>query len=130
MAGCTCPDTEAVRRPEDHEPTCPLALPVSKEQLAAIELGQALTGLGPDTDRALMVTLRLPNGQYVKDIWLSAKDVDALTDGAIAIGEHRLCFEAEQAAAPLPIDDDVTDDQVSDVFSGFATLLGSVDGEL
>lgn len=103
----------------------------SPEQLAAIELGAALTGLGPDDDRALMVTIRLADGTFVKDVWLSAKDVDALTDGAIAIGEHRLCFEAEAAAAPLPLaEDDLTDSDVNDVFTGFASLLGAEDGEL
>jgi hypothetical protein len=103
----------------------------SREELAAIELGAALTGLGPDDDRALMVTLRLPDGAFVKDVWLSTKDVDALTDGCIAIGEHRLCFEAEAAAEPLPLaEDDLTDGDVHDVFSGFASLLGAEDGEL
>lgn len=103
----------------------------SREELAAIELAQALIGLGPDDDRALMVTLRLPDGTFVKDVWLSTKDVDALTDGCISMGENRLCFEAEAAAAPLPLaEDDLTDSDVNAMFTGLAGLLGAEDGQL
>ena len=109
----------------------------SPEELAAIELKHALANLGPDTDRALMLTLRLSSGQYVGDVWLSATDVTALTDGAFAMSlvadsESQIrAFGDQDAADPLPLsEDDLTDTDVRDVFSNFATLLGSEDGEL
>jgi hypothetical protein len=109
----------------------------SEQELAAIELKRALANLGPDTDRALMVTLRLPSGQYVGDVWLSATDITALTDGAFAMSlvadaEAQIrAFDDQDAADPLPpAEDDLTDADVKDVFSNFASLLGSEDGEL
>jgi hypothetical protein len=84
------------------------------EELAAIELRYALAGIGPDTDRALMVTLRLPDGRFVADVWLSTADVTALIDGATAMAlvsgseqQMRAFDRMDQAAAPLPVDDDV-----------------------
>ncbi|MFF7795564.1 hypothetical protein [Streptomyces sp. NPDC007991] len=95
------------------------------EELAAIELAHGLKNLGPDTDRALMVTLRLPSGRYVEDVWLSKKDIENLVDASLAIGERQAL---EEAAAPLPLaEDDLTEDDIDDVVHGFEHLLG---GEL
>jgi hypothetical protein len=105
--------------------------PPSKQEMAALELYHQLVNLSPDNgDHALMLTLRLPNGRYIGDVWLSRQDVEHLADGAMAIADHRNHF-AEQAAGPLPLaEDDLTDTDIGDVFSGFAGLLGSEDGEL
>lgn len=109
------------------------------EELAAIELRCALTAMGPDTDRALMLTLRLPDGTHAGDVWLSTTDVRALIDGAASMAlvsgaEQQMAAyddDADPAAAPLPLaEDDLTDSDVDSVFSGFANLLGSEDGEL
>ena len=92
------------------------------EELAAIELGHALANLGPDTDHAVMVTLRLPNGQYVRDVWLSKKDTDALIDGALAIAAYRNCDD-DTTIPLLPIDD-------TDVNEMVAALEDLANGEL
>lgn len=87
----------------------------TSEELAAIELGTALAGMGPDTDRALMITLRLPDGTFVKDIWLSTTDVTALTDGAYAMSlvsgtEQQLAaYGQDDTAGPLLRDEDDVD---------------------
>ena len=69
------------------------------EELAALELYHQLINLSPaDGDRALMVTLRLPNGRYVGDVWLSKQDVTALADASVGLAAVR---DYEQAN-PLP----------------------------
>jgi hypothetical protein len=97
----------------------------SPEELAAIELGYALANLGPDTDRTLMVTLRLANGRFVKDVWLSANDVQTLIDGALAIGELHACA-ALAGPEPLP---EVDGQTVTDVITGFEGLLSNTNRE-
>lgn len=94
--------------------------PFSSEELAAIELGYALKNLGPDTDRVAMVTIRLANGRYIEDVWLSKKDLENLVDASIAISERQSLAEA---ADPLPLDDEVTAETVTDVVRGFERLL-------
>ncbi|MFD8839826.1 hypothetical protein [Streptomyces griseofuscus] len=92
------------------------------EELAASALHQQLINLGPDTDRALMLTLRLPNGRYVGDVWLSLEDVRALTDAGMGLAMVR---ETTDAAAPLQLDEDeVTGQDVTNVIAGFEKLLG------
>ncbi|QKW31500.1 hypothetical protein HUT11_35650 (plasmid) [Streptomyces seoulensis] len=60
------------------------------EELAALELYHQLANLSPDNgDRALMVTLRLPNGRYVGDIWLSTQDVQDLADASVGLAAVR-----------------------------------------
>jgi hypothetical protein len=93
----------------------------SPEELAAIELGYALANLGPDTDRTLMVTLRLANGRFVKDVWLSANDVQTLIDGALAISDMNACAALAEPE-PLP---QVDGQAVTDVIAGFEGLLNS-----
>lgn len=103
----------------------------NSQEMAALELYHQLVNLSADDgDRAVMVSLRLPNGRYVGDVWLSRQDVQHLADGAMFIADRRNHF-SEQAAGPLPLaEDDLTDADIGDVFSGFAGLLGSEDGEL
>lgn len=107
--------------------------PPSKQEMAALELYHQLVNLSPDNgDHALMLTLRLPNGRYIGDVWLSGQDVEQLIDGTLTVAQHRLAYgDPEEAAGPLPLaEDDLTDADIGDVFSGFAGLLGSEDGEL
>ncbi|MGW3383342.1 hypothetical protein ACWDCO_24540 [Streptomyces albogriseolus] len=69
------------------------------EELAALELYHQLINLSPDDgDRALMVTLRLPNGRYVGDVWLSKQDVTDLADASVGLAAVR---DYEQVN-PLP----------------------------
>ncbi|KFG02749.1 hypothetical protein IQ62_00185 [Streptomyces scabiei] len=106
----------------------------SEQELTALELFHQLVNLSPDNgDRALMVTLRLPNGRYIGDVWLSAHDVECLTDASMGMGLVRAATEqhlantayaeAEAPAAPLPIDDHVTDEEVAAVINRFESLL-------
>jgi hypothetical protein len=110
------------------------------EELAAIELRHALANMGPDTDRALMVTLRLPDSTHVADVWLSTADVTALTDGAISMSlvshaeQQARTLAADAAAAPLPHGDDLdTDalcpDDVKELTDLFDAILNTEDGD-
>jgi len=70
------------------------------EELAALELYHQLLNLGPDNgDRTVMVTLRLPNGRYVGDVWLSKQDVDDLADATVGLAAVR---DHEDALTTLP----------------------------
>lgn len=110
---------------------------------AARLLRHQLAHLGPDTDRSVMLTIRLADGTYVGDVWLSTADTTALTDASVGIAmvansEHYMSAAGlddedyvADAEAPLPLaEDDLTDEDIDDVVAGFATLLGSEDGEL
>jgi hypothetical protein len=74
------------------------------QELAALELYHQLVNLSPDNgDRALMVTLRLPNGRYVGDVWLSAQDVNDLADASVglaAVRDHEQHNPLPDAASP------------------------------
>lgn len=105
-------------------------VPPSKEEMAALELYHQLVNLSPDNgDRALMLTLRLPNGTYVGDVWLSQQDVEHLADSAMAIADHHNVF-SEQAGDPLPLaEDDITDTDVDDMVATFEEFLKSEGGQ-
>ncbi|MGW3308358.1 hypothetical protein ACWDG9_17430 [Streptomyces sp. NPDC001073] len=90
-------------------------------EAAAHALYEALKDMGPDTDRALMATLRLPNGQYLGDVWLSTQDAQALSDGAASIAAHRNC--SEEATRPPALD--ASDESVANMLAGFDALLKS-----
>jgi hypothetical protein len=78
----------------------------NKAELAALELYHQLVNLSAaHDDNALMVTLRLPNGRYVGDVWLSAPDVESLTDASMGIGMIRAGAEQHAANKPaVPVD--------------------------
>ena len=73
------------------------------------------TGIGPrqpgtvyyDGDRTVMVTLRLPNGRYVGDVWLSKQDVNDLADATVGLAAVR----DYELVHPLPDADTVDMDQ-------------------
>jgi len=80
-------------------------LELSQEEAAQV-LRQALASSGPDTDRALMMTLRLPDGTFIGDVWQSAQDVEELTIAATALGESHAAFNTQlppAAAEALPM---------------------------
>nr|WSZ21163.1 hypothetical protein OH837_48830 [Streptomyces canus] len=78
----------------------PLENPELSPEDAAQVLLKALQEIGPDTDRALMATLRLPDHTYVGDVWLSAQDVEELTVAATALGESHAAFNAQLPPTP------------------------------
>jgi hypothetical protein len=70
----------------------------NEQGLAALELFHQLVNLSPDDgDRALMVTLRLPDGRYVGDVWLSKQDTQNLADACVGLAAVREYTEATQA---------------------------------
>ncbi|MFG2276696.1 hypothetical protein ACGFNY_43930 [Streptomyces chartreusis] len=117
-------------------------VPPSSQEMAALELYHQLVNLSPDDgERDLMLTLRLPNGRYVGDVWLSKEDVEQLIDGTLTISQHRVAYGApEKPADPLPIDeddtdpwprlsqDDITDDAVEGLAAEFEEFLKSEGG--
>jgi hypothetical protein len=75
------------------------------EELAAMELYHQLLNIGPDNgDRAVMVTLRLPNGRYIGDVWLSKQDVENLTDASVGLAAVREHQDANTTEPLLDID--------------------------
>jgi hypothetical protein len=96
------------------------------QDLAALELYHQLCNLSPDDgDRVLMVTLRMPNGRYIGDVWLSQQDVETAVDKLIAVNIERADIEAGLApAAPLP---EVDPDEVAAMI---ASLQDLADGDL
>ncbi|HEX5567109.1 MAG TPA: hypothetical protein VFY14_09340 [Streptomyces sp.] len=74
-------------------------------ELAALELYHQLANLSPDNgDRALLITLRMPNGRYVGDVWLSTQDVQDLADAGVGLAAVR----EYQDTAPVELADDPT----------------------
>lgn len=126
--GIEQPQSDPVEEPE-----------LTQEQAAQVLL-QALQSIGPDSDRAVMATLRLPNGTYIGDAWLSKQDVEELTVTSTALGESHAAFNA-QAALPLLRDeddtdpwpwlsqDDITDDAVEGLAAEFEEFLKSEGGQ-
>jgi hypothetical protein len=98
--------------------------PSLSPEAAAHALYEALKSMGPDSDRTLMATLRLANGQYIGDVWLSTQDVQALTDGAVSIADCQNCSEEATRAPAL----DASDKAVANVLAGFEALLKSEGG--
>ncbi|MFE6474634.1 hypothetical protein [Streptomyces rochei] len=74
------------------------------EELAALELYHQLANISGDDNRALMVTLRLPNGRYVGDVWLSKQDVADLSDACVGLAAVRDYTDATQLPDPDNVD--------------------------
>ncbi|MET8571879.1 hypothetical protein [Streptomyces sp. NPDC004783] len=75
------------------------------EELAALELYHQLANLSADNgDRSLMVTLRLPNGRYVGDVWLSKQDINDLSDACVGLAAVREYEEAGRLPDPDNMD--------------------------
>lgn len=79
-----------------------------ERDLLVLALYHALVQQSPDDgDRAAMMTLRLPSGRYVGDVWLSTRDVEQLTerltDDALASGALMLAdgIEADSLDAEI-----------------------------
>ncbi|MFF7476651.1 hypothetical protein [Streptomyces sp. NPDC008092] len=89
------------------------------EELAALELYHQLANLSDETaDRALLLTLRMPNGRYVGDVWLSRQDVEGLTDSSLGLAMVKA--DHGQQAEPL-LDVDAND--IADVIAEAESFL-------
>lgn len=73
-------------------------------EMAALELYHQLINLSPDADRALMLTLRLPNGRYIGDVWLSRQDVTDLADASIGVAAIRDYMDSDRLPAADSVD--------------------------
>ncbi|MCL8016869.1 hypothetical protein [Streptomyces sp. AS02] len=119
-------------------------VPPSAQEMAALELFHQLVNLSADDgDCSFMLTLRLPNGRYVGDVWLSRQDVEHLADGAMFMADRKNHF-SEQAGGPLPLDeedtdtdpwprlsqDDITEDLVEGLAEEFEEFLKSEGGQV
>jgi hypothetical protein len=94
------------------------------QQMAALELFHQLVNLSPDDgDKALMVTLRMPNGQFVGDVWLSQADVEAATDKLIVVNVQRADAEAGLEPAEPLAEDDLTEESVAEGIKAFERFL-------
>lgn len=94
----------------EHPISQPLENPELSPEDAAQVLLKALQEIGPDTDRALMATLRLPDHTYIGDVWLSAQDVEELTVAATALGESHAAFNAQLPPTPTePTAEEIAD---------------------
>lgn len=83
--------------------------------LLVFALYQALIATSPDDgDRAGMVTLRLADGRYVGDVWLSEPDLKRITDR----------INGDKPGLPA-----VNDADIKDVVRGAEILLGAPDAE-
>lgn len=77
----------------------------SSQELAALELYHQLVNLSPDNgDRDVMVTLRLPNGRYVGDVWLTIQDVQDIADASVGLAAVREHQEATTSEPLLGVD--------------------------
>ena len=102
--------------------------PFSNEEMRLAELLHQFLALSDDQDYAGRITFRGPNGEFIGEAKLSARDIKTATAALESVNAYRAADEeAALAAQPLPA---VDDGDVKDVFSGFASLLGSEDGEL
>jgi len=87
----------------------------NQQELAALELYHQLINLSPDNgDRDVMVTLRLPNGRYVGDLWLTIQDDRDLADASVGLAAVREHQDATTGEPLLDVDDKDVDDLVAD----------------
>jgi hypothetical protein len=91
----------------------------SPEYLPALELYHQLTNISPDNgERALLITLRLPNGRYIGDVWLSKQDVQDLADASVGLAAVREHEEATRLPDPNPAEMDAALQALEDLANG------------
>jgi hypothetical protein len=75
---------------------------MTNEQLLASALYQALTKLSPDDGQtAARVTIRLANGQYIGDVLLSTRDLEALNIAVPSVSAYAQEMRDEATMADL-----------------------------
>lgn len=94
----------------------------SPEELRLAELHDQFLALSDDQDNAGRIIFRGPNGQYVGEVKLSARDVKRATIALTSLNAHWEQEEARLEAETLPL---VDADAVDDVVAGFERLLGN-----
>jgi hypothetical protein len=96
----------------------------SNDELRLYELLQQFFALSDDPTVAGRIIVLGSDGNIVGDASLSATDIEAATDALLKLNVQR-ADASDPAAAPLPVDDDITD-EVSDVMAGFDTALAAL----
>jgi hypothetical protein len=75
----------------------------TNDELRMEELRQQFLALSGDQDCAGRITFRGPNGEYVGEVKVSARDIEAVTDSLLSLNAFRADMEeATRPAAPLP----------------------------
>ena len=73
-----------------------------RDELAALELFHQLVNLSPDDgQRAVLASLRLPNGRLVGEVWLSPQDVELLSNGVLLAGGTAFAAVGDEVEAFL-----------------------------
>lgn len=78
---------------------------LTNEQIRLQELLRQIINLSSSDDYAGRIILQDPDGEFVGDIKVGARDIEVLTDGLMAINTYRHDAE-DQPAGPLPIDEE------------------------
>jgi HD superfamily phosphodiesterase len=89
----------------------------SNDELRLAEFLHQILDLSDDQDNAGRIIVRGPDGAYIGEATLSARDVEAVTDALISLNGARADLEeATRPAAPLPpVDADDVDAMVAEL---------------
>lgn len=81
--------------------------PFSNEEMRLAELLHQFLALSDDNENAGRITFRGPNGEFIGEAKLSARDIEAATDALTSVNAYRTAMEETSlAAAALPLVDD------------------------
>lgn len=79
---------------------------LTNDEMRLHEMLRQLLNLSTDNGFAGRMVLLDPDGEFVGDAKLSARDIETVTDALMAVKTYRQdCEEATRPAAPLPGDD-------------------------
>lgn len=78
---------------------------LTNDEMRLHEMLRQLLNLSTDNGFAGRMVLLDPNGEFVGDAKLSARDIETVTDALMAVNTYRQdCEEATRPAAPLPVE--------------------------
>lgn len=78
---------------------------LTNDELRLQEMLRQLLNLSTNDGFAGRIVLLDPDGEFVGDARLSARDIETVTDALMAVNTYRTdCEEATRPAAPLPIE--------------------------
>jgi hypothetical protein len=78
---------------------------LSNDELRLQELLRQLINLSTDDNSAGRIVLLAPDGEFVGDAKLSARDIETVTDAVMAVNTYRTDLEeATRPAEPLPVE--------------------------
>ena len=102
----------------------------TNDEMRLEELRQQFLALSADSDCGGRITFRAPNGDYVGEVTLSVRDIEAVTESLISLNHYR-AEAADPAAEPLPIDDedDLDAVDIDELVGAFETLLKNEGGQ-